>query len=399
MFARLLLPIILLLPLAANAFPWMVKHGYGSCAACHVDPSGAGQLSQYGRAQAQNILRFRITKPKEEEEVPKSANFLWFLEMPEFLNLSGNIRSGALIRPSSMTAPVVPLIMAADLYATIGVDRFVFHGSGGFGIRNYFAPVIVAPVCNLSTSTTGQCGASFVSREHWVGAKFADDAVMVRAGRIFLPFGLRNNEHTMMVRSLTQTDVNAGSQLGVAVSYNSETLRGEIMGIAGNFAVGPDAYRERGYSAYAEYAFNPKAYLGISSLITYAQLGVSNLQPTTRHAHGLFARFAPTDTFAILAEANFLAWQSPDALDKIGFASMLQGDFELFQGLHLVGTFEAGHTGNKEQGPSIGGWLSVAWYALPHLEIRIDNVIKKNSAPGIDAPFGYSLVAQLHVFL
>jgi hypothetical protein len=33
----------------AWAYPWMVKNHYGSCAACHVDPSGGGQLTAFGR--------------------------------------------------------------------------------------------------------------------------------------------------------------------------------------------------------------------------------------------------------------------------------------------------------------------------------------------------------------
>jgi hypothetical protein len=398
MFSRFCLLLVLLgFPTVSAAFPWMVKHNYGSCAACHVDPSGAGQLSPYGRAQAHNILQWRLTKPaKEEEEVPKSANFLWFLEMPEALNLSGNLRGGALINPGS---PVRPLIMAGDLYATVNLSRFVFHGSGGFGIRNSIGPAIVAPACD-PVASPNQCGPSFVSREHWLGVKFADDAVLVRAGRMFLPFGLRNNEHTMLIRASTQTDINVNQQVGLSVSYNSETLRGEIMGIAGNFSIGPDEFRERGYSAYAEYAFSPTAYLGISSLITFAKYGLTNDSlPTTRHAHGLFARIATSETFAILAEANFLAWQTPVTVDRIGFASMLQADFEPMKGLHLIGSVEAGHKGNNERGPSLGAWLSVSWYPLPHLEVRVDNVLTKTSVAGLDSSFSYSLIAQLHVFL
>ena len=73
----------LLVALPAWAFPWMVKHSYGSCATCHVDPSGSGQLTPYGRAQADVLVRWRTQPRKDEEEVPTSANFLWFLELPE----------------------------------------------------------------------------------------------------------------------------------------------------------------------------------------------------------------------------------------------------------------------------------------------------------------------------
>jgi hypothetical protein len=375
----------------------MVKHNYGSCGACHVDPSGAGQLSSYGRAQADVLVQWKTSRPKadEEQEVPKSANFLWFLELPDVINLSGNVRGGALVHPSS-TFPVAPLLMATDLYATVNVDRFVFHGTGGLGLRNRAGPAFVLPQCDPTTVTGGQCGAAFVAREYWAGAKFSDDAVMVRAGRLNLPFGLRNNEHTSYVRTLTLTDTNVDQQLGVSASYNSETLRGEVMAVLGNYQVGPDAYRERGYSAFAEYAIKPNAYLGLSSLVTHAAADPLTGLATTRHAHGLFARVAPTESFALLAEADFLAWVAPPKLDRLGFAAMLQGDLEVLQGLHVMLTVEGAHQGNGQMGPTLAGWVSAAWYFLPHCELRLDNVFSKANA---SAAVDYTLLAQLHFFL
>lgn len=384
--------VLMLAAPSAFAFPWMVKHNYGSCGACHVDPSGAGQLTSYGRAQADVLVRWKISKPPadQEQEVPPSANFLWFLALPDALNLSGNVRFGPMIRPGTST-PFIPLIMAADLYATVNVDRFVFHGTGGFGIRNRTAKAFVAPQCDPSK---GACGAAFVAREFWAGAKFAEEAVMVRAGRVNLPFGLRNNEHTSFVRDLTLTDINTGQQTGLAVSYNSETLRGEVMGIAGNFQLGPDAYRERGYSAFVEYAIKPNAYVGASSLIAYSAADLTYGTPMTRHAHGLFARVAPVESLAILAEADFLAWTSPPAADRLGFAAWLQGDLELMQGLHVLLSLESAHRGDTS-GLGLGGWLSAAWYFAPHCEFRIDNILRKQGTGALD----YSLVAMLHFFL
>jgi hypothetical protein len=371
----------------------MVKHNYGSCAVCHVDPSGSGQLTTYGRAQADVIVRWRTQPRNDEEEVPKSANFLWFIELPEFLNLSGNLRGGALIRPST-TAPVIPLIMASDLYATVNIGPVVGHITTGVGIKNV-GPASILPQCS------GACGVQWTAREFWGGVKFADEAVMVRAGRVNLPFGLRNNEHTSFVRQATRTDVNTGQQLGVAAAYNSDVVRGEVLGILGNFQLGPDIYRERGYSAFAEYSLSHNAYLGVSSLITYAgaDMLTSEKLPVTRHAHGLFARWAPVSKLAILAEADFLAWQSPQILDRIGFTGWLQGDFEIMNGLHLMGAVEGLHTGSGEQGPSLGGWISGAWYFLPHMELRFDHILRRRSLPGITPYFEYNFVLQLHLFL
>jgi hypothetical protein len=379
----------------------MVKHNYGSCAACHVDPSGAGQLTAYGRAQADVLLRWHVTPRKEDDEVSPTANFLWFLEMPDWLNLSGNLRGGALLRPGKSPV-IVPQLMATELYGTVNVDRFVFHASGGFGVRNYVAPAIVAPACDSTQFAAGQtqCGPSFISREYWVGAKFAEEAVMVRAGRMNVPFGMRNNEHYMFVRDLTKTDINVGQQVGAAASYNSELLRGEVMAMLGNYQVGPDAYRERGYSLYAEYAFAPNAYLGLSSLIAWSRADPLQQLPLTRHVHGLFARFAPIESLAILAEGDFLVWQQPGLLDRLGFAASLQGDWEPMQGLHVMLTAEGAHTGSGERGPRLGFWASAAWYVLPHLELRLDNIVRRTPPQGGGTgAIDYSVLLQLHTFL
>jgi hypothetical protein len=37
----------------ADAYPWMIRHEYNNCIACHVDPSGGGMLTPYGRGQSQ----------------------------------------------------------------------------------------------------------------------------------------------------------------------------------------------------------------------------------------------------------------------------------------------------------------------------------------------------------
>jgi hypothetical protein len=40
----------------AEAYTWMIKHGYGSCGACHSDPSGGELLNPYGRLISEQYL-------------------------------------------------------------------------------------------------------------------------------------------------------------------------------------------------------------------------------------------------------------------------------------------------------------------------------------------------------
>jgi hypothetical protein len=186
----------------AAAFPSMVRHGYASCQACHVDPSGGGQLTPYGRAQSDLLVGWHVDPSVVENGEPSPATgLLWgLLTLPDQVNLSGNVRGGALYNTTTegTGAGLRPLLMAADLAATVNVENVVAHGLIGYGVRNVGPAVVISP-------DNGPDNA-LVAREYWAGARFIDDQLTIRAGRIPLPFGLRNNEHTSLVRSLTRTD-------------------------------------------------------------------------------------------------------------------------------------------------------------------------------------------------
>ncbi len=382
---------------SASAFPWMVRHNYASCAACHVDPSGAGQLTQYGRAQSDVLLRWKPVKTKADEDgdIPKSVNFLWFLELPEAVNLSGNFRGGPLVTLTPSVG-IRPMPMAADLNATFNLGPVVLHGSTGVGFfaRRNSGPAAILPACNPGATT---CPVQWIAREFWAGLKFgADDMFMLRAGRMQLPFGLRNNEHPMWIRDLTYTNVAADQQVGLALALNTEKLRGEVMGIAGNFQVQPDALRERGYSLFAEYVAADRFFVGASSLITWAAASQTALGVATRHAHGLFARWAPAEIVSLNLESNLLINQQVGQATGLGFAAALMSDFEVVQGVHLMATVEGKHLGQET---GFGGWAGAAWYVLPHVELRLDAIYRLLMPAGLAPTHNLSVLTQLHFFL
>jgi hypothetical protein len=120
-----------------------------------------------------------------------------------------------------------------------------------------------------------------------------------------------------------------------------------------------------------------------------------------RQAHGLTGRFGIGDKLAVLAELDGLITSRRD----LGYVGFVQLDFELIQGLHLMGTGETVDQGNAHVAPGdpvplktpgsgkprCGGWLSAAWFIYSHFDIRLD-AIKRTQE---DA----QLLAQLHVYL
>ncbi len=391
----------------ASAYPWMINHGYASCTACHVDPSGAGQLTAYGRAQSDLIVRWHLNPEDVQSGEPSpTSGFLWgLLELPQWLNISGNIRGGAIGfgNTADLTqSQVRPLLMATDLNATVTVDRFVGHVSAGFGLRN------VGPAAVISLD--GGPDVALVSREHWLGVKFLDDSLVVRAGRIPVPYGLRNNEHTSWVRLLTRTDGNVSQQHGLSVFYGNELLRFEVMALLGNYQLRPDAYRERGYSGYFELAPLPTVAVGVSSKATYAGFDIdSKLKDAIHQSHGVFARWSPVEWFTLMGEGNAMVNSQFASNLQVGETALVQADFIPIAGLHLVPALESTYLNDGTQAlPSVGVWGSVAWYALPHTEFRIDTLYRESFAlvaqtPGATAtgggPLGsFAALLQVHLF-
>ena len=372
----------------ADAYPWMIRHGYSGCTPCHADPSGAGALTEYGRAQGDLLLMTHYGR--SSEEASPTSGFLWGeLRPPEELRLGGDWREGYLVAKPDVGPSIHQLItMRADLFADLKIGRFRAEGSLGY-----------APTGARAAALSGRATDNIVSRDHWIGAELDDDgAWLLRGGRITLPFGIRSVEHTLWVRHSTRTDLNDTQQYGAALSFAAGILRGEVMGIAGNLQVHPDAFRERGYSAYIEASPAPRLALGVSSLFTRATRDVNYRVTDYRQAHGAFVRYAPISPLVILAEGDFvyqsLTWNG----HRGGFAAFVQADWEPRQGIHFMATGETMNGGSAGEPPSYGGWASAVWFFAPHADVRLDDVIQRLGNPAGDTTV-YSMLFQFHVYL
>jgi hypothetical protein len=373
-----------------EAFPWMIRHGYASCGACHHDPSGGGLLTPYGRAQSELLLAARYGERKEgqEQEVSPSTGFLFgAVTLPEWLDLGLAVRGGGFVTRTGDTTHVLPLLMVSDLRANVAVGPVRVGGSVGFAPRR----------ASFAALTPGEQD-NVVSREHWLGVTNEDQTFLLRAGRMNLPFGLRTVEHTLWARESTRTDINQHQQHGVALAYNTEGLRSEVMAIAGNYQLRPDLYRERGYAGYVEWAPFSKAAFGMSSLLTYARYDVATVRPAfLRQAHGLFARVVPVAPLALMLEADVLFDKSREGPFASGYTGLLQADYELRQGFHLLATAELLQRPGASA-PALGGWLTFDYFVFPQVEVRLDTLLRR-TGQGAAAANELTLLGQLRLAL
>lgn len=366
---------------SAHAYAWMIRHEYSRCASCHTDPSGAGLLTSYGRDQSDQLLRMQYGTP--DAEPGKSAGFLWgLIKEPSVLTLGGQFRPMFMaLKVGNGSFGSQTIVMQADLQAELDLGHFRANASVG-----------LAPTDGSGASLAG----SFISREHWLGYGLLNDSLLLRAGRINLPFGIRSIEHTLFVRRATRTDLNDTQQHGVALAYDGSGIRAEVMAIAGNYQVRPDAYRERGYSLTAEYAALNTLAVGMSSLVTHAARDLYVKTANTRQAHGVFVRYAPWRPLALLGEGDVLVQKTSGAASLMGLATMLQADVEAIQGLHFIVTGETYTPGKQAQ--SYGGWLGCAWFFAPHADLRVDFMQRSEIFGPARVPVTAAM-AQAHVFL
>lgn len=315
-------------------------------------------------------------------------------ELPDWLLLGASYRHMNIITPQGGEKfRTFPMMM--DVYGQLTFGGFSAGGSLGA------ARVPAGSPFTRAAQVTARQGKEFnlISRTHFVGYQ-ATDELLIRAGRLNLPFGVRIPEHVMWVRTATRTDRESAQQHGVSAYYLADSWRLELMGIAGNYQINPDQFRERGYSGYFEYFAGEKTVAGISSLVTVAKNDrlVLDGQSMTRMAHGAILRSVIGSSTVVSAEINALLRSRFEP----GYVGFLQVDYEAVQGLHFMLTGEMldqGHSkaenaGPREPGagkPRVGGWASASWWFLPHFDLRLD-AIKRTQED-------LQILAQLHAYL
>jgi hypothetical protein len=370
----------------------MIKHGFFKCGSCHTDVSGGEALTHMGRAEAEQLLSWSASS----DRAPHGYSQFLFgaLPEPDGLRLGGSYRHMLLYtaRDGRTPSATAQFPMQADVYGQARAG--MFSAGGSLGVARGITGSANARAAQINREL-GE-GWLLLSRSHFLGVQL-DERTLLRAGRLALPFGLRIPEHVMWVREATRTDGESDQQHGLALAYAHGPLRAEGMVIAGNFQIYPDRYRERGYSAYAEYLLTPTGALGLSSLLTFANEDrLTQQRRAVRQAHALTARLGLSPQWALLGEADLLK----DGARGWGGAGLVQIAYEALRGLHLLLTSElvdrGAPGGGRESAPGngeprVGGWVSLDFYSCSHFELRLD-LVQRQESP-------LSAQAQLHVFL
>lgn len=167
-----------LLPLVANAFPDLSRHGYPNCTACHVSPSGGGLLNEYGRELSKEILstwafegeqKFAYGILPDQDKVLLGA----FFRGVQFHKETIAVRQG------------YPIFMQADAEV---------------GIQTQYATV-VGSVGREEIGTSSEPKGKTFSRRHYAMAKFNEHTL--RFGKFQRMFGFGDPDHRLYVHAIT----------------------------------------------------------------------------------------------------------------------------------------------------------------------------------------------------
>jgi hypothetical protein len=389
-----------LLPTPAAAYPWMIRHDYTGCGVCHVDPSGAGMLTDYGRAQSVLLMQMHYGEPPKGDEAPGYADFMFGLfPMPEWLLAQVTFR-GAEFWVTSTSPGATPgstvtssdqriLWMLLDARAELKLGIFRASGSLGWGNTPFTLPAAVV------TNPDGTN--ELLARDYWIGLQ-PDDTLLIRLGRINIPFGLRNVEHTAWVRNNTQTDINYSQQSGLSVAFDNSKVRTEVLLMLGNLNVQPDSYRQRGITGLVEVPVAERTTVGLSAFISRAGQSTSSNSPLLRQVYGAFTRWSPVEPIVVMAEADvFLQDNLGSGNTQPNGVSWVQVNWQIIQGLYLSPAIET-LTSYGVSGTGIGTWLTIDWFCLPHTELRLDGLYRYEPT-NAGASNVFSFLIQLHVYL
>lgn len=203
---------VLLSPIPAQAFPENVRHGYFSCTACHVSPSGGGVLTPYGRSLSAELMSTWGTA--------KTAGFLFTDNESE--KAPAWFRAAILLRgvqtyvnsPKVEKATSIP--MQADVETGIDTEKLAIIVTAGFRSSQS-----VGASQNLT---------EFFSRRHYVLYRFSD-SWSARAGKFPFSFGLNEPDHITATRRGLGWDEGTESY-NVEFNLQQEKLQATISGVS-----------------------------------------------------------------------------------------------------------------------------------------------------------------------
>lgn len=353
-FAALLLLAFASLPGLAAAEPYLAVEAGLKCGNCHVNPSGGGKRNLFGTLYARNMLSARAVDLVEGRKPwTGDVSTRWF-------GVGGDFRGGY----ESVDVP------GSENQSEWAVSRSTVYAELRLvpSLLSVYADHKIAPDDNEN-------------REAYLKVTPMQGKLVVKAGQMFVPFGLRLQDDETFVRQATGVNFltpDDGVELGL-----------ELAKWSAQFAVidGESGFDDQ-LSGSAVYVL-PKWRVGASVNTSEDAFGDRTMQ-------SIFGGFK-TGPISWLAELSLINDSAP-AGDNDSYATLLEGNWRLRKGHNLKIGYEFLEP-NEDRGEDQQERYSLVWEYNPiqFVQSRV-GVRRFNGIPNIAASNRDELFAELHVY-
>lgn len=285
---------------AALGEPYFAVREGLRCANCHVSASGGGMRTAFGAVWGQTAL------PQRRIETPGLE--LWSGEINRYLAVGANLRAGYFYTDTP----------DQDAQSEFDIEE----------ARAYFAAALVPNRVLLYIDQRIAPGGS-QNLEAYARYTSADQRWSVRAGQIFLPYGLRLEDDSAFVRETTGVSF-ATPDKGVEIGFESARWTAQLA-VTNGAAAGPETDEGKQASFRAEHV-RAAWRAGASFSFNDADAGERQMQ-------GVFAGVR-TGPVAWLAEADYIRDDGFASGRRNLWAGLLEADWAFSKGHNLKLTAE-----------------------------------------------------------
>jgi len=340
----------------AHAEPYLaVREGLG-CPACHVNPTGGGLRTTFGDVFAQTQW--------PQQQVDLGGRGLWLGNVTDYLRAGGDVRDDFAWNDT-------PHQKKTDSF---GLDELAAYGAAD----------VIKDRLTLYVDELLAPGAA-TTREAYALLWFDQHELYLKAGRMYLPYGLRLQDDTAFIRQATEVNYET-SDNGVELGFLHGPWSAQLAVTDG--AAGGEGKDITSSIVYVQ----PGWRLGAS----YSDNGANGGTHGERRMGGVFTGVR-TGPIAWLAEADYIIDQTvlPDVAE---YAGLLEANWAFLRGNNLKLTAEYldpdRHIGNNEENR-----FSVVWEYTPiqFLQTRV-GVRKYDGIPQDNAENVVEGFVELHGF-
>lgn len=343
----------------AQAEPYLAVRSGLHCVNCHVNPTGGGQRNAFGNSYAQTVLAGRFESDSETPEY-------WTGSINRWISVGGDLRArlAGVDLPGDEDSPTEFEVQELIGYLAVDLipERLSLHVDELLGPR----------------------GAS--NRQAYALLRPADGGWYLKAGRFFLPFGLRLEDDSAFIRQVPGINFTT-PDTGVELGFGTGPWSAQVA-LSNGTAGGPETDDGKQLGLLASYA-SARWRVGASINHNDTDLG-------DRQMAGVFAGLL-TGPIAWLAEVDFVRDDSVPGPRRTLRATLVEGNWGFGRGHNLKLTHEELDPDDSAQATRRRSSLIWEYFPIQFIQSRV-GVRLYDGTPGVSLQNRDEWFAQLHVY-